>query len=99
MLFIVTPQKMQQIHVFYFFLHICLWMESCRPLKLSVHLLSQFSPKYTKKYCIPIWDDAPWYLKVHLDFLKEQVYFFLSLDGIFTRHENAHFVEPINYHK
>jgi len=73
-------------------------MKICRSLQLGVHLLPKFSPKHTKKYDIPIKDDIPWYPKVHLDFLKEHVFFFF-FDGIFTSHKNAHLVEPVNYHE
>jgi hypothetical protein len=31
--------------------------------------------------------------------IKDLVCCFLSVDGLFTRKENAHFVEPVNYNK
>jgi hypothetical protein len=74
-------------------------MECCRPLQLSVHIIPQCSKKYTKKSGILVPDDAPWYPKVHPDIFKELVCFFLSADGIFTRHLKEHFFEPVNYQK
>jgi hypothetical protein len=95
MLLIVTPQNLHQSLVDYFYL----WMECCKSLQLTLHLLPKCSPKGTKKSYIPISDDSPWYLKVHPDLFKEHVYCILSFDGLFTRHKNAHLAKPINYHK
>jgi hypothetical protein len=39
------------------------------------------------------------YTKVHSDLFKELVCCFLSFDGLFTRHEDAHIYELVNYHK
>jgi hypothetical protein len=64
-LMIVTPQKLYQILVDYMFLSIYLWMEFCRYLQLSDHILSNCSPKFIEKYCIHVRDDSPWYQKMH----------------------------------
>ena len=67
-------------------LPIYLWMECCRPLQLSVHLIPQCSKKCTNKSGIHVPDDAPSYPKVHTDIFKELFCCFLSIHGIFTRH-------------
>ena len=76
-----------------------MWLENYRTIQLGIHILPKCSPKGTGKYNISISSDSPWYPKVHLELLKEHDYCILSLDGLFTRHENAHFVELVNYHK
>jgi hypothetical protein len=95
MIIIGTPQKMNQFPIDYF----CLWMESCRSIQLSVHVLLKCIPKSTNKSSIPIWDDTPWYLKVHLYIFKEHVFYFLSFDGHFSWHKNAYLAKLINSHK
>jgi hypothetical protein len=54
MLLIVAPQKMNQSLVDYFFLPICVWMECCRPLEISVHILPQCSLEVIEKYGVPV---------------------------------------------
>lgn len=98
-LLVVTPQKLHQIHVDYFCLSICLWMECCRSLQLCVHLFPQCSPECTQKSCIIVSNDAPWYPKVYPDLSKEQVCCFLSTDGLFTWHKNTHLAKLVNYHE
>jgi hypothetical protein len=99
MLLIVTPQKLNQSIFDYFCLPIYTWMQWCTPIEISVHLLPQCSPKSIEKSSVPIRDDAPWYPKENLDLFKEEFCCLLSLDGIFTRNANAHFVELVKYHK
>jgi hypothetical protein len=97
MLLIVTPQKLSQHLIYYFYLPIYMWKECCRSLQLGVHLFPKHNPKGTEKYGIPIYDDAPCYPKVHLDLFKEHACYFLSFDGLFTKHKNVHLVEHIHY--
>jgi len=89
MLLIVSPQNLHQSPPNYFCLSICLWMECCRSLQLSVHLLPKCSPKGTNKYGISIWDYSPWYPKAHPNLFKDHDWGVFSLDGVFTSHENA----------
>ena len=99
MLLIIAPQNLHQILIDHLCLPIYMWMECCRYLQLSVHILPKCSPKGTKKYCILLCDESPWYPKVHPYFLKEHVCHSMSFDCIFTRHRDAHLVESINYLK
>jgi hypothetical protein len=73
MLLIVTPQKLNQSLVDYFYLRIYMWMECCISLQLGVHLLPKCSPKGTKKSSVPFLCYVPSYPKVHLDLFKEHV--------------------------
>ena len=98
-LLVLSPQKLYQSSVDYFYLPICLWMGFCRYIQICVHILPLCSPECTKKSCIHVWNDAPWYPKFHPDLSKEQVYCFFPADGLFTWHQNTHLIEPVNYHE
>ena len=79
---------------------IYMWMECCRYLQISVNILPKCSLKGTNKFGIHVYkDDAPWYPKFHPNIFKEHVCCFMSFDGIFTRHKNAHLVEHVKYQK
>jgi hypothetical protein len=97
MLLIVNPQKLNKCLFDYFYLPICPWMEFGIFLQLGVHLFPKCSPKRIEKYGIPILDDVLWYPKVHPYLFKEHVCWFLSFDGVFTRHKSAHLIEPVIY--
>jgi len=93
MLLIITHQNLNQCPIDYFYLKFVYLSQ------IGVHILPKCSPKGTKKYGIPISDDAPRYPKVNPNLFNEHVWCFFSFDGIFTRHNNADLDKPINYHK
>jgi hypothetical protein len=102
MILIVTPQNMHQSSVDHLFFPIYTWMECCRSLQICVHILPKCSLKGTKELrnMVSLFEMMLLGIKkVHPYLFKEHVLFFLSSNGIFTRHKNVHLSEPINYYK
>ena len=56
-------------------------MECCRSLQLSAHIFLKCTPKCTEKSSIPVKDEYPWDLKVHLDLFEGHVFYLLLFQG------------------